>query len=48
VFSAGYKLAEKFLGTIGNSIRIVPSTAGVMTVCDAKAFVKANDVQPTE
>ena len=40
MFAANYSPAKNFAGTNGNSIKIVPATAGVMSICDAKVFAK--------
>jgi hypothetical protein len=36
------------MGTKGNSLRIVPNTAGIMSICDVKVLAKKPDNEPTE
>jgi hypothetical protein len=48
LFSPDYTPDDRFEGTEGNSIRIKPSTKGLLSICDIKVFAKNEITEPSE
>lgn len=40
IFSSDYTPDDKYEGTKGTFIKIVPASPGIMSICDIKAFAK--------